>query len=100
MKKEIFCIYKHQNQKKFNDSDTTKDRKSQAKLIFKIAKKTKKPKSSKWTYEEDRILLSLGQNTKRNKWKKCSFMLNNKTSYQCYLRYKKINEQSNCSQNK
>lgn len=40
---------------------------------------------------EDQILLSLGKNAKRNKWKNCALMLSEKTSYQCHLRYKMIN---------
>lgn len=91
MKKEIFCIIRDKNQKKFIDSANPNNQKSQTRLIFKIAKKTKKTKISKWSNEEDQILLTLGQKAKRNKWKKCSLMLNNKTSYQCYLRFKKIN---------
>lgn len=91
MKKEIFCIFKHQKPKKHLSCIDAKNQKSQIKQIFEITKKLKKEKVSKWTKEEDEILLNLGQNAKRNKWKKCSLMLTNKTSFQCYLRYKQIN---------
>lgn len=83
MKNEIFCINKINKQKKKINIPNLFHNK-----IFKICKIQK---SSLWTKAEDKILLELGQKTNKNKWKFNCSILKDKTSYQCYLRYKKIN---------
>lgn len=88
MQKVIFCIEKAKiednNNVNINNYSTTKNK-------FAIFKLKKTPKKSRWTKQEDEILLRLSQRMKRNKWKFCSLILKNKSSYQCYLRFKKIN---------
>ncbi len=106
MKNQIFCITKvkktNVNKLLSKSSVDINNRISQflynsknRSPIFKLVKIQKKnflnSKTSRWTNDEDKILLEFGQKMKRNKWKKCSLVLNNKTPYQCYLRHKKIN---------
>ncbi len=104
MKKESPTILKLQSPKGIFDSESInrkkaiearnhKNQKSKKQQIFKKTKQEKKATKqlSKWIKEEDQILLSLSQYPKRDKWKKCSLALTNKTSSQCYLRYKKLN---------
>lgn len=95
MKKErIFHIFKAKDQNsntcllKTNSKQNKNDKKQQ---IFKLTKKIRNQKISKWTVDEDLILLDCEKKPKRNKWKICASKLKNKTPYQCYLRYKKIN---------
>jgi len=88
MKKEVFCIFKAV---KKNPKNFIKKSELKKQLIFKFSKTQK---LSKWSKEEDQILLNFGLKMKRNKWINCSQMLNNKTSYQCYLRYKQINSKN------
>lgn len=87
MKKVIFCIRKTKKQNKDENKNKNKHAENKS-TIFKLKKQ---PLKSKWTKQEDEVLFRLSQRMKRNKWKFSSLILKNKSSYQCYLRYKKIN---------
>ena len=55
--------------------------------IFLISKK----KRIKWTEDEDKLLLSLVENGYAGKWRFISNFFPNKTNFDCYIRFGKIN---------
>ena len=86
MKNEIFCIKKILKNKKLVEIPIHKKT-----AIFKFTKKYENKKKTIWLKEEDDLLINLSHKMKRNKWKLTSTLLTNKSAYQCYLRYKKLN---------
>lgn len=61
-------------------------------LIFQIQKKSHFQKCKEWTFLEDQILLETCKNKEKAMWKKCAFLIKNKSPKDCKNRFYKINK--------